>query len=224
MGLSSFIGEDGDEKPSRVAQLFDLSSASALVSQAVLPFAFGNTLVLTYFGFTHPKFIRAIDYYDVSELFVTGPMVDAWIARSDLGEVDLSCLEAVVMPAGDVSPERMEEYREFFLAHKFKNDITVDSGASEAGDTLLTEMESRSAYGVFNELAATPDARPFGLDIARFDPLAPWKMFVPEEEQKQEPFSLPEIPEGVMKAALKYGNRIAGIPHGRKHIEFDFED
>ena len=41
---------------------------------------------------------------------------------------------------------------------------------------------------------------------------------------KKEAFKMPEIPEPLRKTVLKYGNRVAGIPNGRKQIDFDFED
>ena len=37
-------------------------------------------------------------------------------------------------------------------------------------------------------------------------------------------FDLPEIPEELRKMLLKYGNRLSGIPNGRKSIDVDFED
>ena len=37
--------------------------------------------------------------------------------------------------------------------------------------------------------------------------------------------NMPEVPENVRKALLKYGNRLAGMIYtGRKSIDFDFED
>ena len=458
-GLRTFVEGIDDGKPLRVVQLFDLSSIMALSAQAHTSLAFGDTLVLTYFGFMHPKFIRAIDYYNVNVLFITGFMVDKWLERSDLDEVDLSSLKVVGMSGGYISPEKMEAYREFFRTHNYMYDITAGYGMSEAGgrplfapkgckedilgfesdpesmriqdesdgqfyrledgprtgllfkvsdtrcdneldgvvlfeytqidgqdfvctndlvrvnedgslsfagrndkffannegkvfdagiveqnmlahgavsqcavvpildkrihdtvpvlfvvpahkgtgaaqdicdalvevyvrsealgaDNLPTQfvlvddipinangkldvyritrnrlrgdaynvnpvfdadqlcdiqiehvdhvnsmtagslpadMEGRSAYNIFDAFAAAPTAQPFGFDLTRFDPLAPWKMFMPKQERKKEPFQMPEIPEGVMKAVLKYGNRLAGIPNGRKQITFDFE-
>jgi hypothetical protein len=35
---------------------------------------------------------------------------------------------------------------------------------------------------------------------------------------------MPEIPEDLRKTLFKYGNRLSGIPNGRKSIDFDFED
>lgn len=90
--------------------------------------------------------------------------------------------------------------------------------------TLSEGMENRSAYSIYDVFTAASPTAPFGFDISRFNPFAPWEMFVPDREQKKELFKLPEIPPAVMKVALKYGNRLAGIPNGRKHITFDFED
>lgn len=59
-----------------------------------------------------------------------------------------------------------------------------------------------------------------------FDPLMKLlEIFFPSEKPKkkteEEKF---EIPEPLMKALLKYGNRITSIPNGRKSYPFDFED
>ena len=55
------------------------------------------------------------------------------------------------------------------------------------------------------------------------DLLKPWKLFMPDKPEKKH-FKMPEIPESVTKAVLKYGNRLSGIPNGRRSMDFDFED
>ena len=47
---------------------------------------------------------------------------------------------------------------------------------------------------------------------------------MPEMDKKKKGFNLSELPEGIRKPLLKYGNRISGIPNGRKSINFDFDD
>ena len=135
-GLRAFMEED-DGKPLRVVQLFDFSSIMALSGQVHSSLAHGDTLVLTFFGFMHPKFIRAVDYYNVSMMFTTGFMVDKWLERTDLDGVDFSSLKIVGMSGGYVSPEKMEAYRAFFRAHNYKYDITAGYGMSEAGGNPL---------------------------------------------------------------------------------------
>ena len=56
------------------------------------------------------------------------------------------------------------------------------------------------------------------------DLFRPWKLFMPETEGKKKKYEMPEIPDDMRKLLLKYGNRISGIPNGRKSIDVDFED
>jgi hypothetical protein len=269
-GLHGFL-EDEDDRQLRTVQAFDLSSAMTLLGQVHASLAHADTLVMTYFGLMHPKFIRALDYYNAHVLLVTGSMLDRWLVRRDLGEVDLSSLKAVGVSDGQVPPERMEAYREFFRAHGYKYDIVAGCAMSEAdgqsllapggdkdeaygrasdsdnaclgdqgddqsgarrtgrtgcvdgmdGDTPPAGMGSHAAYTVFDALAGVPPTLPLGIDPARFDPLAPWKMLMPE--RKHNAREMPEIPPAIMNVVLKYGNRLAGIPNGRRQISYDFE-
>ena len=47
---------------------------------------------------------------------------------------------------------------------------------------------------------------------------------MPEAEGKKKKYEMPEIPYDIRKMLLKYGNRLSGIPNGRKSIDVDFED
>ena len=58
-------GPDADN-PFRVLQVYDFSSIMALAGQVITALMGGDALVYTYFGFMHPMFIRAIDYYNNS--------------------------------------------------------------------------------------------------------------------------------------------------------------
>ncbi|MCR4876941.1 MAG: AMP-binding protein [Clostridiales bacterium] len=132
-GMHSFLKEEDRDKILRVIQLFDFSSIMALSAQINLPLCSGDTLVLTFFGFMHQKFIRAIDYYNVNVLFVTGFMIDKWIERTDLDDLDLSSLRIVGTAGGYISPEKMEAYEGFFREHGFRYKIMAGYGMSEAG-------------------------------------------------------------------------------------------
>ena len=82
-------------------------------------------------------------------------------------------------------------------------------------------MENNSAYNIYDIFnAETTSGEGF---FSEFDPFRPWKMFMPDFNMK-EVFKKPEIPEGVMKAVLKYGNRISGLSNGRRWIDHDFEE
>lgn len=140
-GHRTFISGPDDGKQLRTIQLLDMSSIMALSAQVHTVLANADTLVYTYFGFMHPKFIRAIDYYNISVLFITGFMVDKWINRPDIEDIDFSSLKVVGMAGGFITPEKMEEYRAFFRSHGYKYDITAGYGMSEAGGRVTFAPE-----------------------------------------------------------------------------------
>lgn len=76
--------------------------------------------------------------------------------------------------------------------------------------------EDRPARNVIDAFVAAP--------AFNVHPRASLEKLMPSQGQNEELFKLPEIPKGVWDAALKYGNRLAGLSNGRKHITFDFED
>ena len=141
--LNSFLEGADDGSPLRIVQLFDFSSIMALSGQTCAAFAHADTLVLTYFGFMHPKFIRALDYYNVNFLHITGFMVDKWLKRSDLDSIDLSSLKVIGISGGYVSPEKMEQYRSFFKDHGYRYDITAGYGMSETGKPMFAPKGNR---------------------------------------------------------------------------------
>ena len=132
-GYHSYVEGPDAEKPLRFLEMFDFSSIYALASMVVCPLAFGDTLVFTFFGFLHPKFIRAVDYYEANVLSVTGFMVDKWLDDPALDGADFSSLRVIGLSGGYVPPEKMRQYREFFKAHGYRYDITAAYGMSEAG-------------------------------------------------------------------------------------------
>ena len=96
-------------------------------------------------------------------------------------------------------------------------------GILRAG-TLPEGMENNSAYNVFDLFnAAAPSDKSTGL-ISFLNPFGLLGRIVPGKSEEKKGFKMPEIPENVMKAVLKYGNRLSGISNGRKSMDFDFED
>jgi acetyl esterase/lipase len=75
-GMHSLINGSDDGKPMRILQPFDFSSVMSLSAGLCTALCAGDTVVTTYFGFVHPKFIRAVEYYNVSVLITTGFMMD----------------------------------------------------------------------------------------------------------------------------------------------------
>ena len=135
MPVSTHQFVEGPEagNPFRVLQVYDLSSIMALAGQVISPLSIGDALVFTYFGFMHPKFIRAIDYYNIDAMQITGFMVDKWIEFTGIDDLDFSSLKVIGMSGGYISPEKMAKYREFFKAHGYRYDIVAAYGTSEAG-------------------------------------------------------------------------------------------
>jgi hypothetical protein len=98
----------------------------------------------------------------------------------------------------------------------------VEQVNSTTAGTLPQGMENNSAYNVF-DIFTTP-VKKGGQSFSFGDIFRPWKLFMPETEWKDKGFKLPEMSEETRKTLFKYGNRLAGIPNGRKAIDFDFED
>lgn len=132
-GYREFMEKPVKDKQLRVLLSFDLSSIAVLSGQVHGPLATGDCLVTTFFGFMHPKFVRAIEYYKVNMIQITGFMIDKWMRRSDLEDVDFSSLKVVGLSGGFIPPKKMEAYREFFRSHGCSCDLTAGYGMSEAG-------------------------------------------------------------------------------------------
>ena len=214
-GPRSFMKSRDDGKPIMVLQSFDYSSIMTLSGQLCSSLANGETVITTYFGFMHPKFIRAIDYYDVDILMISGFILDKWLERKDLNDIDLSSLKAVLLSEDGIEPEKMDAYSEFFEKHAYKYGITAPDDTFEVG------IHNNSSYSLFELLNTAGASKEDGADI--FDMLMPWKMFMPHRQEK-EAFRMPEIPENVRKTVLKYGNRLSGLSNGRRWIDHDFEE
>ena len=152
-GARSFIKGHDDGEQLRIIQLFDFSSIMALAGLLNSAFITGETIVLTFFGFLHPKFIRAIDYYNISLLQITGFMVDKWMARTDIDDVDFSSLKVLGLTGGYVSPEKLEKYKAFFKAHGFKYKLFSGYSMSEAGGKPLFTKgdEKKDVLGKFDD-------------------------------------------------------------------------
>lgn len=130
------IANNASKDQKRYAPSFDFSSFLC-VATTLHCFATGDTAVLTFFGFMHPKFIRAVDYYQLTTLFTSGFMIDTWLERTDLDDVDLSSLKVLACGGSYVPPAKLQKYKEFFKAHGCTCSIVRGYGMSEAGGTQL---------------------------------------------------------------------------------------
>ena len=124
--------DDADKgKPTRIILNFDYSTSFAMLGAINTTFSTGDTAVVTFFGFMHPKFIRAVDYYNVERLFVGGFIVDKWLERDDLDDVSFASLKALGFGGSYIPPDKMAQYAEFFRSHGYKHEILTGYGMSE---------------------------------------------------------------------------------------------
>lgn len=199
---------------------FDLSDAYGLATGIIGPLARGEKIVMIFFGYMHPKFMKAIEYYRVKAMYFTGFMADQWIRTAESEANGLSSLRFIVAIGDAIPPEKLEVYREFFKAHGFKYDVTVSGGTSEP-DALPCGLGNDAANGVTDLFAAAQSG-----DAAEDfpNPFALLGKKLKGDKQEKKGFTMPKVPEGVLKAVMKYGNRIMAIPNGRKWVQHDIED
>jgi hypothetical protein len=93
--------------------------------------------VLTFFGFKHPKFVRAVGYYRVSVLFSSGFMLDSWMKRPNTDDIDFSSLKMLPCGGSYIPPEKFRKYTEFARDHGYKGVIQRGYGMSETGGAQL---------------------------------------------------------------------------------------
>ncbi|MBQ8965690.1 AMP-binding protein [Ruminococcus sp.] len=135
---------DSGKAPRQLRTLlhFDFSSFLAMGGLVNANLAAGETIVLTFFGFMHPKFIRAVDYYDIDTLVLGGFMVDKWLERTDIDDVSFSSVKVLGLGGSYIPPEKMKKYDEFFKAHGCKCSINNGYGMSETGGSQLMVKSS----------------------------------------------------------------------------------
>lgn len=124
--------------PSRIAPSFDFSSFLCMCGAVNAILSIGGTVVLTFFGFMHPKFIRAIEYYHLEILFTSGFIFDSWLRRTDIDNVDFSSLKSIGCGGSFVSPEKLRKYEAFAREHGYAGSIARGYGMSEAGGAQFT--------------------------------------------------------------------------------------
>jgi len=134
--LQQMTRTDGG-KQLRVLLEFDFSSYLILCGLTNGSLANGDTVILTCFGFLHPKFIKAVDHYHGSILNASGFMIDKWIERTDLEDLDLSAVKLIMIGGSYMSPEKVKRYEAFFKAHGYRHDIVRGYGMSEAGSAQI---------------------------------------------------------------------------------------
>lgn len=115
---------------------FDFSSLASFSGLVNSQFATGETSVLTFFGFLHPKFVKAFDYYKINFVNTSSFMVDKWI--EDDADFDLSTVSALAIGGSYLPPDKIRKYNEYFRKHGYKSSIVRGYGMSECGNAQLT--------------------------------------------------------------------------------------
>lgn len=121
----------------RIAPSFDFSSYLN-VNVVNCALAVSNVVVLTFFGFLHPKFVRAVDYYKLDVLFTSGFMFDKWLERKNTDDINFTSLRMLACGGSYVSPEKLKRYTEFAREHGYRHEIVRGYGMSETGSAQLT--------------------------------------------------------------------------------------
>ena len=114
---------------------FDFSSLASFSGMVNSPFATGDATVLTFFGFLHPKFVKAFGYYKVDLISTSSFMIDKWI--EDDAEFDLSSISAIAIGGSYLPPEKIKKYNSYFKKHGYKSTIVRGYGMSECGGAQL---------------------------------------------------------------------------------------
>ena len=91
-GFRGLIKGDAPEQL-RLAPSFDFSSFLCMCGVVNSSLAVGDTVVLTFFGFMHPKFVRAVGYYGINVMFTSSFMIDSWMNRPNTDDIDFSSVK-----------------------------------------------------------------------------------------------------------------------------------
>ena len=235
-GIRSLAGVQKIGTPLRIVQPFDFSSAMALLGLVNGPLAMGETIVLTFFGAIHPKFLRAIGYYEIDVLAADCAAVGKWQTQDDLAEIDLSPLRFVGLSEERLSPEAYETYKTFFQTHGYRFSLACNAESPETekaaekwkaleeqaggmphGSKDVAQGASYNVFSLFH--AELPDQKqanrtPFPLPFEKLKPFS-------KGAAKEKPaVQMPELSDNLKQ----FGNRMLGRMFGSRSIYVDFEE
>ena len=132
---------NGDTDPFKLAPSFDFSSFFCMCGGVNARLAISDCVVLTFFGFMHPKFVRAVGYYGIDVLFTSGFMIDNWMKRDDADDFDFSSVKVLSCGGSYLPPDKLRQYTEFVRSHGYKGHIMRGYGMSETGGAQLVVPE-----------------------------------------------------------------------------------
>ena len=161
-GFHRFLQDDATSGQLRVAPSFDFSSFLCMCGVINADLATGETIVLTFFGFMHPKFIRAVRYYGLDILLASNFMIDSWMNRDDVSDIDLSSLKIFSFGGSYTPAEKLVKYYDFIRERGCKGKILRGYGMSETGgmqimvpdgcmDDILGFPEPKENFRVLDE-------------------------------------------------------------------------
>ena len=137
MGFHIMGGDTKGREQYRLMPSFDFSSYLCMCGIINSTFACSDCVVLTFFGFMHPKFVRAVSYYRINVLFTSGFMVDNWIRRRDIKSNAFASLKIFSCGGSYLSVEKLKTYYKFLKEHGYYGDISRGYGMSETGGAQL---------------------------------------------------------------------------------------
>ena len=140
-GYHAMVRAENDVEQFRLSPSFDFSSFLCMCGLINTSFATSDCVVLTFFGFMHPKFVRAVDYYKLHVLFTSGFMIDSWMNRADAAEMDFSSVRILACGGSYLPPDKLRKYTEFVRGHGYKGYIQRGYGMSETGGAQLSVPE-----------------------------------------------------------------------------------
>ncbi len=136
-GQRSLILGNSAHSRLRVAPSFDFSSFFNMCGLINSSLTSGDTVVLTFFGFLHPKFIRAVKYYKLNVIFTSGFMLDRWMQTDDPGHIDFSTITNFGCGGSYIPQDKLRKYNEYIKKNGCRVSITRGYGMSETGGEQL---------------------------------------------------------------------------------------
>lgn len=137
-GFHALVDSDPAAEQFRLAPSFDFSSFLCMCGLINASFALSDCVVLTFFGFLHPKFVRAAAYYRLDVLFTSGFMIESWMKRPDTSDIDFSSVKLLSCGGSYLPPDKLAKYTQFVRSHGYKGYIQRGYGMSETGGAQLT--------------------------------------------------------------------------------------
>lgn len=121
----------------RVAPGFDFSSFLCMCGLVNSYLAMTDTVVLTFFGAMHPKYVKAIDYYKLDIIPTSGFIMDKWMESRFMKDMDLSHVKVFACGGSYTPPDKVKKYNAFLAEHGAACKIYRGYGMSETGGAEL---------------------------------------------------------------------------------------